>query len=51
MVAVALSVHALGLVEEKLDLLAREDLGELVLHLYRRNALAGFALTSPVIWR
>ena len=38
-VAVALSVHALGLVKEELDLFAREDLGELVLHLHRGNAL------------
>ena len=41
MVTVALGVHALGLVEEQLDLFAGQDLGEFVLHLHRGNALGG----------
>ena len=41
MVTVALGVHALGLVEEQLDLFAGQDLGEFVLHLHRGNTLGG----------
>ena len=38
-VAVAPGVHAMRMVEEKLDLLTGEDLGKFVLHLHRRDPL------------
>ena len=47
-VAVALRIHALRLVEKQLDLLVGEDLRELALHLHGGNALDRIALHFAV---